>query len=284
MKITCKGCNRRIVVFSKTRKFCSRCCFGEYYSKTFSGFNSQNFGYRLSEGTKLRISQSKLGKNNPMYGKKPWNKNLECSDETKSKISNTKKLGFKIGKLIPWNKNKKGMQVAWNKGLKCESDERVARYAKKIKITRKKLFSDPKTRILISKKLSKSLKNYYANNPKALERLQRIRANIVYPRYDTKIEKKIQDLLRKNKIKFLKHYPIYNSKFETKIDMVILDKKIAIYCDGDYWHNLGSRRILDAKINYNLKKGGWKVVRLWEHDINNNLDKCRNRIMSNISI
>lgn len=30
---------------------------------------------------------------------------------------------------IPWNKGKKGLQVAWNKGLTKENDERVKKYS-----------------------------------------------------------------------------------------------------------------------------------------------------------
>jgi len=44
-------------------------------------------------------------------------KNEKMSNEQKNKISQTKERLYAEGKLIPWNKGKKGLQIAWNKGL-----------------------------------------------------------------------------------------------------------------------------------------------------------------------
>jgi len=54
-----------------------------------------------------------------------------------------------IGK-IPWNKGKRGLQVAWNKGLTKDSDERVAKYGQARK--GKNLTSEHKKKISISHK------------------------------------------------------------------------------------------------------------------------------------
>ncbi len=40
-------------------------------------------------------------------------------------------------KRIPWNKGKKGLQVAWNKGLTKETDERVKKYSKSLSKSKK---------------------------------------------------------------------------------------------------------------------------------------------------
>jgi len=42
------------------------------------------------------------------------------TEETKRKISEKRKQMFASGKIQPWNKGKKGVQVPWNKGLKGE--------------------------------------------------------------------------------------------------------------------------------------------------------------------
>ena len=76
-----------------------------------------------------------------------------------------------------------------------------------------------------------------------------------------------------------------------KPDFVFQRKKVAVFCDGDFWHgrNWGARRkkllighnadYWVPKIEYNrrrdrqntrlLKRAGWKVIRLWELDILN---------------
>jgi DNA mismatch endonuclease (patch repair protein) len=66
-------------------------------------------------------------------------------------------------------------------------------------------------------------------------------------------------------------------------------KKVAVFCDGDFWHGMNWSRRREkllggwnadywiSKIEYNrrrdrqnpriLKKAGWKVIRLWESEI-----------------
>lgn len=68
-------------------------------------------------------------------------------------------------------------------------------------------------------------------------------------------------------------------------DFVFPKKKIAIFVDGDFWHGHPSRgripksnttfwkakingnKIRDRKVNRKLKKAGWKVIRIWESEI-----------------
>lgn len=59
---------------------------------------------KISDKAKVRLANPA---NHPMFGKRQ-------SEETKRKISEAKK-----GR-IPWNKGKKGLQVAWNKGKKMK--------------------------------------------------------------------------------------------------------------------------------------------------------------------
>ena len=68
------------------------------------------------------------------------------------------------------------------------------------------------------------------------------------------------------------------------MDIAFPEQKIAIYCDGDYWHNLPSYKIRDFKINKLLKEQGWTVLRFWEHDIHNNLEGCINKIEENLNV
>ena len=88
-----------------------------------------------------------------------------------------------------------------------------------------------------------------------------------------------------------------------KPDVVFTRVKVAVFCDGDYWHghNWALRGLKDLneelarysefwanKINNNvqhdktidcqLTKMGWHVVRVWESDIKKDLSECVRRI------
>jgi len=78
-------------------------------------------------------------------------------------------------------------------------------------------------------------------------------------------------------------------------DIVFNKKKLAIFVDGDFWHgwvlkqgrvlpvNYWTPKILrtikrDKKYTKQLKKEGWNVIRVWEHEVLKNTDKIINKI------
>ncbi len=85
-----------------------------------------------------------------------------------------------------------------------------------------------------------------------------------------------------------------------KPDFVIRKMKIAIFCDGefwhgrnwderkndhksnrDFWHSKIDRNIRrDKEVNEQLKARGWTVFRFWETEITKESDKCLNRILN----
>ena len=106
---------------------------------------------------------------------------------------------------------------------------------------------------------------------------------------DTKIEMKIAELLRKNKMRYRKHPKLFGSP-----DFIV-EKKILLFCDGDFWHGYQYARKKkppkkfwrdkiernmerDRKVSRKLRADGWHVVRLWEHDIETSPEKCVGKI------
>lgn len=263
--------------WSRRRKFCSRKCSTQYYKINYSGRNSRNYGIKKSPLTRQRMCQAKIGSNNPMFGKESWNKSKPQPKQTRLKISQTKKELLKKGIIIPWNKGKKTGQ-AWNKGLTKNTDSTVAEMARKISEVKKKMFKNPISKESFRERSSESHKKYYKNNPVALEKLKEIRSKIIYPRIDTKIEQALQNALKKKDVLFTTQHPFYNNECETRMDIAIPNKKIAIYCDGDYWHNLPNYKQRDQKINLALQNAGWKVLRFWESEINSNVENCIKKI------
>lgn len=112
----------------------------------------------------------------------------------------------------------------------------------------------------------------------------------------TTIEEKFSNALRNNGIKGYTSNP----RMLSHPDFVFKEKKIAIFCDGDFWHGKEYNKLQarlsknywkykirenvkrDKKYNKILKKEGWVVLRFWESDINNNIIKCIKKVQLTI--
>ena len=90
-------------------------------------------------------------------------------------------------------------------------------------------------------------------------------------RKDTFVESRMESELIRNNIYYQKQVPLCNI---TVVDFYLPDYKIVIYIDRDYWHNLPAVKKRDEKQNRILEENRYQVLRFWEHDINQNIDKC----------
>lgn len=106
---------------------------------------------------------------------------------------------------------------------------------------------------------------------------------------NTKLEIKSKQLLKGNGLR-------YQPKIFGKPDFGSKKLKIAIFIDSCFWHKCPkhfrmpetnypywrlkiNKNLERAKeVNKKLKKEGWKVVRIWEHDINKNPKKCLKKL------
>ena len=107
---------------------------------------------------------------------------------------------------------------------------------------------------------------------------------------NTKAEILLRKKLWNAGFRYYKNY----KKLPGKPDIVFVKFKIAIFVDGEFWHGfnwrekkkkiksnrdywlkkIGKNIKRDKKINSELKKMGWTVLRFWEKEIKNNLDNC----------
>ena len=79
-------------------------------------------------------------------------------------------------------------------------------------------------------------------------------------------------------------------------DFMFSEKRVLVFVDGCFWHGCpkccrmpssrqeywtkkieGNRR-RDARISRKLRKAGWKVIRIWEHQIKNNATAALKRL------
>ncbi len=115
----------------------------------------------------------------------------------------------------------------------------------------------------------------------------------------SKLEEKLGKSLWKSNFRYRKHY----KNLPGKPDFVLVGFKITIFCDSHFWHGYKweerkhdhkinkdfwykkiERNIeRDKEVNYMLTEMGWKVIRFWEHEINEDVEKCVERVKKEIS-
>ncbi len=103
---------------------------------------------------------------------------------------------------------------------------------------------------------------------------------------DTKPERFIQSILSVNGIEYE-----LQKKLQGKPD-IFINPNICIFVDGCFWHGCKqcctkkqldhnitkSKRKRDDKNNIYLRNNGYKVIRIWEHEINDDLNECLTKI------
>ena len=130
-----------------------------------------------------------------------------------------------------------------------------------------------------------------------LTKEQRHKNMVAIKSKDTKIELLLRKALWHKGIRYRKNMKVLNCH----PDIVITKYKIAVFCDGDFWHGKTFERyevttnakFWHEKIQRNverdlentimLRDNGWIVLRFWETDIKKNLDMCVEVVLKEIA-
>ena len=108
---------------------------------------------------------------------------------------------------------------------------------------------------------------------------------------DTDLEVLIRSKLHKHGLRFRKHV----TTLPGTPDIVFPRATVAVFVDGDFWHGyrlpawehtlsqfwkdkLRLNRRRDRRNSRKLRAMGWHVIRLWQHDIEENADACVNTV------
>jgi DNA mismatch endonuclease, patch repair protein len=86
-------------------------------------------------------------------------------------------------------------------------------------------------------------------------------------------------------------------------DFVFVKQKVALFVDGCFWHGcakhcrmpkgnssywnpkIASNKARDARVSRTLRRAGWRVLRIWEHDLaRNKQDRCMMRITQALAV
>ena len=111
---------------------------------------------------------------------------------------------------------------------------------------------------------------------------------------NTKIEQTLGKAMWASGLRYRKHC----KDVQGKPDFCFRNKKIAIFCDSEFWHGKKylegeafkrnsdfwiakiKRNIeRDEKVNIVLRQEGWTVLRFWGKDIETKLDECVNTVV-----
>lgn len=115
---------------------------------------------------------------------------------------------------------------------------------------------------------------------------------------NTSIEKTVFSYLARQGVYFQKHY----SRILGKPDIALPRKKIAVFIDGDFWHGRDYKKtknrlpnefwrtkiennfIRDKKNRKALKENGWKILRVWESEIEKKKEKTLDKIFKFLTV
>lgn len=122
-------------------------------------------------------------------------------------------------------------------------------------------------------------KHYKSSSEKASKALSKIKAS------ETKGEKLLRSTLWRLGLRFRKNV----RQLPGKPDVVFTREKVAVFCDGDFWHGrnwrkdkgrlqrgpnapywvakIAANRERDKRYNKELRRAGWSVLRFWESDV-----------------
>ena len=110
---------------------------------------------------------------------------------------------------------------------------------------------------------------------------------------NTGLERRVLSALRKRGIYFQRHY----RRARGSPDIALPRKRLAVFINGDFWHGYRYKRWSERlgsdfwrnKIEKNmsrdrrvirfLRSRGWKVIRVWEHEVNKKFELTLARIV-----
>lgn len=126
---------------------------------------------------------------------------------------------------------------------------------------------------------------------------QRSRTMSLIRSKDTRPELTIRRLLHARGLRFRKHA----RRLPGKPDLVFVSARVIVFVDGDYWHGWrfpswsskltaywkqkieGNRR-RDRRNFRQLRRQGWLVIRVWEHEVEHDAARCAERIQAAVRL
>jgi DNA mismatch endonuclease (patch repair protein) len=114
----------------------------------------------------------------------------------------------------------------------------------------------------------------------------------------TKLEAKFVECLQ---VAGIDSYDLQARDLMGRPDVVFRSQKVCVFVDSDFWHGwqfprwqhklrsdfwvtkIIKNRERDLKVTRQLRKEGWRVVRVWEHQLTNSPEKAVARVIAALS-
>ena len=236
----CKFCGKEfeVVKGKKERKYCSRKCAGEDFKKRIT---------KVCEicGTNFEVQQYAV---NVKY----------CSIKCRNRGISKKMKGVFAGKKSPSFKGGKIKKVCAYCGKPFEVFPYRNRTANHCSIACSKLDTSKETR----EKIAESIKKLQEEDPT-------LHPNYILSQkgHETQIEKLVREELTRRRLLVEKQYKLGSYW----VDFAFPEHKIAIECDGKYWHSKEEHVRKDRQREERIRKLGWMILRFKETEILNDV-------------
>jgi G:T-mismatch repair DNA endonuclease (very short patch repair protein) len=279
----CKNCGKEFKVFPyKIREgkgiHCSIKCYREY--KLIHGLTDVQ--------KKLVSEKTKISMNKPEIKEKFLNS--YTPENIKKRSLSAKKQQEKIKSNLEQYKNRQKKQSESKVNMWNNMDNSIKNiYLKKLERMRNihshKLNTDKRYRADFVKSVTGKNNPFYGKKHKkeTIEILRKKSSEILLRRiqngevknFNTKPELLVQSKLKENKIEYIPHFVLENKIY----DIFIPKSNTLIEVDGVFWHSKGinyddmnihqkRRYENDMKKNNIAEKNGYKLIRVWEDEIN----------------
>lgn len=108
---------------------------------------------------------------------------------------------------------------------------------------------------------------------------------------DTSCERRLRSALHRRGLRYSLH-----KSLPGKPDIVFVAAKVAVFVDGCFWHGcpehcrrpssnreywlpkIERNMARDKRVSTSLRAAGWRVVRLWEHEVRDSAERAASRV------
>ena len=111
---------------------------------------------------------------------------------------------------------------------------------------------------------------------------------------NTSIDRRMREMLSEAGARFEMYPDLFGSP-----DFQV-GKRVLVFCDGDFWHGyryaekkrpakkywrkkIEGNMKRDMHVSRKLRRDGWSVLRIWEHDIKRKPETCARKIMRKVA-